>query len=121
MRKYVQQAFGAGKLALYAKYLDEKELAWIRANGARHTQQWAELVAQVQRQMASGAPPDAPATQALARQWMALFHAFAGDSPATREKIRLAHEQEPALLSGTWTNDAMLAYLRQSLAALPPH
>ena len=41
--------------------------------------------------------------------------------PATREKIRLAHAKEPALLTGTWMSEDMLAFLRQSLAALPVH
>lgn len=121
MRDYVQQAFGAFKISLYAKYLNEDELAAIRAHSGQHTQAWANLVADVQRQMNAGAAPESPEVQTLARQWMSLFQSFAGSDPATREKVRLAHEKEPALLTGTWTNEAMLAFLRQSLASQSPH
>jgi len=121
MRDYVQQAFGAFRLALYAKYLNEEELAHIRAHSGKRTQEWAALVADLHRQMQSGASANSPAVQALARQWLSLFQSFAGSDPATREKIRLAHAKEPALLTGTWMSEDMLAFLRQSLAALPVH
>jgi len=121
MRDYAQQAFSAFKLSLYAKYLNEDELAHIRTHSGKHTQEWAELVAEVHRQMQSGAAADSPAVQALARQWLALFQSFAGADPATREKIRVAHAKEPALLTGTWMSDDMLAFVRQSLASPQAH
>ncbi|MBV8045707.1 MAG: MerR family transcriptional regulator [Paludibacterium sp.] len=118
LREYVQQAFSAFRLSLYAKYLDADELAHMRDNSGKHTQEWAELVADVHRQMHLASAPESPAVQALARQWFALFQSFAGPNSTTREKIRHAHEQESALLTGTWMNDDMLAFLRQSLASL---
>jgi hypothetical protein len=36
---------------------------------------------------------------------------------ATLDKIRLAHEREPALLQGTWVSAAMLDYIRTAAAA----
>jgi len=121
LREYVQKSFGAFKLTLYAKYLDADEVAFMRDNGGKSAQEWATLVADVYRQMESGAAPESPAVQALARRWLALFQSFAGTDPATREKIRHAHEREPALLTGSWMSDDMQAYVRQSLLSLQTH
>lgn len=121
LREYVQKAFGAFKLELYAKYLDADELAFMRENSGKSAQEWVTLIADVYRQMQAGTAPDSPAAQALARKWFALFQSFAGTNPATRDRMRRAHEQEPALLTGTWLSDDMLAFLRQSLASLQAH
>ncbi len=118
MKQYVVQAFSAVKLALYAKYLDQDEIAHMRANSGRNVSEWLALIAAVQQQMDSGAAPSDPAAQALARQWMTLFQRYIGDNPATLAKVRIAHDQEPALLTGTWMSDAMLAFIRQSSASL---
>jgi DNA-binding transcriptional MerR regulator len=118
MKQYVIQAFSSVKLALYAKYLDEYEVQHMRENSGRNIQEWLALIAEVQQQMDGGAAPSDPAAQALARQWMALFQRYAGSNPATLAKVRIAHEKEPALLTGTWMSDAMLAFIRQSTASL---
>jgi DNA-binding transcriptional MerR regulator len=118
LKEYVVQAFSAVKLALYAKYLDEDEIRHMRANSGRNVSEWLALIAAVQQQMDSGAAPTDPAVQALAREWMALFQRYIGNNPATLAKVRIAHEKEPALLTGTWMSDAMLAFIRQSTASL---
>ncbi|CAN7154621.1 MerR family transcriptional regulator [Pseudoduganella sp. LjRoot289] len=119
LRHYVVQAFSAFKLSIYANYLDASELAHMREHSGKQTEEWLSLITAVQAQMQAGAQPDAPATQALARQWLALFQRHAGADPATRDKIRRAHEAEPVLLSGTWMTPALLAYLRTAIATLP--
>ncbi|KQW96790.1 MerR family transcriptional regulator [Massilia sp. Root418] len=119
MQHYVAQAFSAFKLTLYAEYLDEAELAHMRAHSGTQTDAWLTLIAAVQQQMAAGAAPHDSRTQELARQWLALFQRHAGADPATREKLRRAHEAHPILLSGTWITPALLAYLRTALAAPP--
>ncbi len=59
----------------------------------------------------AGTRPEEPAAQQLAREWLALLQRFAGDDPATHQKIRQANEQEPALKDSTWMNDRMKDYL----------
>lgn len=118
MQDYVQQAFSELKLAIYANYLDPDELSQMRTGSAERREAWLPLIAAVRAQMRAGAAPSDPAVQALARQWFALFRSMAGDRPETQQKIRAAHEKEPLLLSGTWMDQAMLAFLRQSMASL---
>jgi DNA-binding transcriptional MerR regulator len=119
LKHYVTQAFSAFKLTLYANYLDDAELAHMRTHSGAQTGEWLALITAVQAQMAAGAPPHDSRTQALARQWLALFQRHAGAAPATREKIRRAHEAHPELLSGTWMTPALLGYLRAALAVPP--
>jgi DNA-binding transcriptional MerR regulator len=119
LKQYVTQAFSAFRLTLYADYLDAAELAHMRTHSGAQTGQWLALISAVQAQMAAGASPHDGRTQALARQWLALFQRHAGTDPATREKIRRAHEAHPELLSGTWMTPALLGYLRAALAAPP--
>jgi DNA-binding transcriptional MerR regulator len=117
MRHYIGAAFNARKMALYAKYLDEDEMRYLRANSRKHTDQWILLFIEVHKQMEQGVPPQDPAAQVLAQEWMRLFHARAGSNPATQAKIRHAHEAEPELLKGTWVSQDTIAYIRQALAA----
>lgn len=112
LKQYMVDAFAAWKLTLYAKYLDAGELRHLRENMGRHGREWMELIVAVHRLMASGAAPGAPAAQALTRQWFKLFRARIGDDPATLDKIRVAHEREPALMTGTWVSADMLAFIR---------
>lgn len=119
MKHYVTQAFSAFKLSLYANYLNAEELARMRAQSGTQTDEWLAVIAAVQAQMAAGAAPHDSRTQELARQWLALFQRHGGADPATREKIRRAHEAHPILLSGTWMSPALLAYLRTALAPPP--
>ena len=120
LKQYVIEAFGEHKLALYADYLDEDELHHMRIGASQHGAEWMALIAAVHQQLEAGADPAAPASQALAREWMTLFSARIGDNPATLEKIRRAHTQEPRLLIGTWVTPAMLDFIRASCATLPP-
>lgn len=119
---YVMQAFTAYRMGLYEKYVDADELAFMKANSGKFRTQWPALIARVGAQMNSGAAPDAPASQALAREWMARFCEFAGTNPATHAKIRLANQTEPGLMTGTFITDQLLAYIAAAMASLgtPP-
>jgi hypothetical protein len=118
LKQYVIEAFGAHRLALYAGYLDADELRHMRAHGAQHGEEWSALLAKVHQHIERGAAPEDPASQALAKEWMRLFLARIGDNPATLAKIRVAHEREPRLLTGTWATPAMLDFIRKSYATL---
>lgn len=115
---YVTQAFGAYRIALYAKYLNADELAFMKANSGTLYKEWPALIARVAAHMHSGAAPGAPASQALAREWMARFCEFAGTDPATHAKIRLANHTEPGLLTGTFITDELLAFMVAAMASL---
>jgi hypothetical protein len=117
LKQYVGEAFGASRLALYAKYLSEAELQHMRTHSGKHFREWMELIVTVHKHMASGVAASDPSSHALACEWMRLFSRRVGDNPATLDKIRLAHEREPALLQGTWVSAAMLDYIRTAAAA----
>ncbi|GJJ03981.1 MerR family transcriptional regulator [Duganella rhizosphaerae] len=118
MKEYVLAALGARKLAIYARYLNADEMRTMRANSGNNQYEWMTLIAEVHRHLEDGTAHDAPSAQALARRWMTLYLAQIGGDPATLAKIRAAHEQEPALLSGTWITPAMLDYIRTAYATL---
>ncbi|MBA5605466.1 MerR family transcriptional regulator [Duganella sp. FT3S] len=119
LKRYVLDAFSEYKLTIYAKYLDADELRTMRANRGGQVPAWLALIADVRGQMDAGAAPASAAAQALARRWLELFRSYAGDNPATREKMRLAHEKEPVLLTGSFMSDDVLGFIRQSIATLP--
>lgn len=116
--EYVQQAFGAFRLGLYEKHLSPSEFAFLRENLPKRAHGWVPLIARVRKQIESGAAPGDAASQALAREWMALFRSYAGDDPATHMKIRAAHASEPGLMSGTFVTDDMLAFVLASMASM---
>lgn len=118
IRQYVSQAFSTLKQAAYAKYLDADEMQRMRENAGKDAARWPALVAGVRRLMDAGAAPDDPAMQALAREWLELFRNFAGDKPETRDRLRSAYQQEPLLLTGTWMNEELMAFVRASAQSL---
>ncbi|RFP14886.1 MULTISPECIES: MerR family transcriptional regulator [unclassified Duganella] len=118
LKEYVSAAFGARKLAIYARYLNADEMRTMRENSGKNQDQWMSLIAGVHQHLEDGVAHDAPSAQALARQWMTLYLSQIGGDPATLAKIRAAHDQEPALLSGTWIPPAMLDYIRTAYATL---
>jgi MerR family transcriptional regulator, thiopeptide resistance regulator len=117
MRSFVKEAIADSRLRLYAKYLEPQELAYMREHYVENMDAWPSLVAGIQREMASGTPPDGQAMKALALQWIEHFRNFAGDDPATHARIRHAHAQEPALNSG-FANKDLIEYIQQALASL---
>jgi DNA-binding transcriptional MerR regulator len=116
--EYVLAATSEGKLAIYGKYLDEGELAFMRANIGKRNAEWPPLIAQVRTAMEKGVPPESPEAQALARHWFDLFRSFAGDDPATQKKIRTALENEPGLTDSGFVDVAMREYVKKAMGAM---
>lgn len=114
---FIMASFAETKIALYRKYLAPAEFAHLKAHYAANMRAWPPLIMAVRELMAGGVPPTAPEAGRLAGQWMALFRAYAGDDPATQDKIRTALAAEPGLTKGTWIDDRLLDYLRQAVAA----
>ncbi|HEX5306221.1 MAG TPA: MerR family transcriptional regulator [Dyella sp.] len=118
LERFVEQSMVAARLAIFARYLDEGEMERMRAHYGRQLYAWPELIAELRTARADGLPPDDAQVQALAQRWMSLFREYAGDNPATHEKIREAYAREPDLRSGSAVDDALLAYVREALASV---
>ncbi len=119
IRDYVLAAFNQTKLAIYRRWLDDEEFAFLSANYPVRMQEWPPLVAALREKLESGVPAASSEVQELARRWLELFRSYAGDDPRTQQKIREALAQEPELRQGSWVSDDLLAYLRQAMATLP--
>jgi MerR family transcriptional regulator, thiopeptide resistance regulator len=118
LQAYVASAFGHWRLAMYRPYLTEDEFAFMSTHYAKRAHEWPGLIARVNKQMDSGAAPDAPLSRQLAQEWMMLFCSYAGNNPATHLKLRTAHQQQPRLMTGTFMTDELLAYVREAITAL---
>jgi DNA-binding transcriptional MerR regulator len=116
--QFVIAASGAHKLAIYRKYLNDDEFEFLRANIGKRASEWPPLIAQVQSAMDQGIAPAAPQAQALARHWFDLFRSFAGDNPATQQKIRKALTNEPGLTDTGFVTAAMRDYVRAAMMAM---
>ncbi len=98
---YITEAFAESKLAIWARYLDEEEMAFTRQHYFDRLQEWPALVAKLHQACREGVAPDSASGQALARAWLELFQSYAGTRPQTLQKFRRAMEQEPHLMKGT--------------------
>jgi DNA-binding transcriptional MerR regulator len=115
---FVLAASKESQLAVYEKYLDADELAFMRANLGKRDAEWPPLIARVRTAMDEGRAPDSPEAQELARDWFDLFRSFAGDSPATQQKIRQALENEPELKQLSMVDERMLEFIRGAMQSL---
>lgn len=115
---FVIAASHEGRMAIYRNYLDDEEMAFMRANIGRRNSEWPPLVAQVRTAMDQGRAPDSPEAQALARHWFDLFRSFAGDNPETQKKIRTALENEPGLTDSGFIDAAMREYMKAAIGSL---
>lgn len=118
LQAFVETAVVAARLAIFARYLDAPEMERMRANYGRQMYAWPPLIADLRRAMDENTPAHDLDLQQLARRWMELFRAYAGDSPATQARIREAYAKEPELRSGSSVDDALLNYVREALASL---
>ena len=115
---FITEAFAESKLAIWARYLDEEEMAFTRQHYFDRLQEWPALVAKLHQACREGVAPDSASGQALARAWLELFQSYAGTRPQTLQKFRRAMEQEPHLMKGTWMTPAVLSWLQQATGSL---
>jgi len=115
---YVMQAFAESKLSIYREYLTTEEFEVMREHYPQCMHEWPSLLSQLKQLMEEGTQPHETNAQAVAKEWLALLQRFAGNDPATHNKIRQANEHEPALKAGTWMNEDMKDYLGRSVAHL---
>lgn len=123
LERFVERSLVSARLAIFARYLDEREMQRMRQHYGKQMYAWPELIAELRNALADGVPAHDPAVQALAQRWMALFREYAGDDPATHAKIREAYAREPDLRSGSAVDDALLTYVREAAtsAIARPH
>lgn len=117
LRDYVLRAFSETKMLIYEKYLSPDEICFMRANYSNRAAEWPQLMADVRDAIDAGVTPDSPRGCELARHWLDLFRSYAGDDPKTQLKFRQALLNEPELMTGTWVNEALLAFVREAMSA----
>jgi DNA-binding transcriptional MerR regulator len=115
---FILAATRENQLAAYERYLDADEMAFVRANLGKRSAEWPPLLARVRTAMDEGRAPDSPEAQALARDWFDLFRSYAGDSPATQQKIRQALENEPELKQPGMVDERMIGFIRTAMQSL---
>jgi DNA-binding transcriptional MerR regulator len=118
MRRFVEQAFVEGRLAIYQRYLKPEEFAFMRQHYGATFNAWPPLLAALRKAMTNGVSPDEPEARALGERWVTLFRAYAGDDTGTHERIREAHAKEPDLTDSSWADEALIGYVRSILATL---
>ena len=113
---YVMAVIGAIKYAIWSRYLAPDVIARMRRHYAARGQEWTVLIGQVRAQMRLDPDAVQPASQALGRQWMALFHDMVGTDPEAVAGFRRAVAEEPMLRKGAGISDEALAWLRKGIA-----
>ena len=123
LQHFIEQAMVEARLTIFARYLEPQDMERMRANYGRQMYDWPPLIADLRKAMTKGVPAADPHVQRLARRWMELFRAYAGDEPATHSRIRAAYAKEPDLRSGSAVDDPLIVYVRQAIngMARPTH
>jgi DNA-binding transcriptional MerR regulator len=121
MISFIQQANAESKFAVYQQYLSSDEMDFVRKHYISGTSQFPALIAEVFQKMEDGIPADDPSVRQLAVRWVDMVRAYAGDEPATQEKLRTAMAEHPELLEGSAIDQRMLGYVRQMIAHLRTH
>jgi DNA-binding transcriptional MerR regulator len=117
LKAYIVRAIGELKAGIYASYLPPEVVERVRRFQQARAREWLPLIERLKEQIQADPSPAAPGAQALAREWMDLFHEMVGDDPATIAQYRKATETEPLLRMGRGMTDEMLDFIRAAMAA----
>ena len=115
---YITRAFAESKLSIWEKYLTAEEMASTRAHYFDRMMEWPPLVAKLHQAQRDNLSPASDDAQKLAEYWLVLFQSYAGTNPQTQQKFRLAMQQEPHLMKGTWMTPAVLEWLQQAIGVM---
>ena len=113
--RYVMAAIGELKYAIWSRYLAPEVVARMRKHWASRGDEWTILIGQVREQMRNDPDAAQPASLALGRQWMDLFHDMVGTDPQAVANFRRAIGEEPMLRKGSGISDEAIAWLRKGL------
>ena len=117
---YMMAVIGELKYAIWSRHLAPEVIARMRSHYASRGHEWAILIGKVREQMRLDPDAAQPASRALGRQWLELFHDMVGTDPEAVAAFRRASEVEPMLRKGSGISDEAIAWLRKGLAAAPP-
>ena len=80
---------------------------------------WATLIAAVEKEMKAGTPPSHPRVQKLAAQWQSLVNAFTGGNPKIAAKLKTMYEQQGAQMQQTFGGPSkeVREYVRKAMEA----
>lgn len=117
LEHFVEESVVAARLKIFERYLTPKDMNRMRAHYGKQMYAWPPLIAELREAMRAEVPAGEARVRELARRWMELFRAYAGDDPATHARIREAYAKEPELRSGSAVDDALLAYVRAALSS----
>jgi DNA-binding transcriptional MerR regulator len=112
---FVMTVIGELKYAIWSRYLAPDVIVRMRSHWASRGNEWTVLIGQVREQMHRDPNAGQPASRALGRQWMDLFHDMVGTDPAAVAGFRRAIEENPMLRKGSGLNDEAIAWLRKGL------
>lgn len=115
---YITRAFAESKLSIWEKYLTAEEMAFTRSHYFDRMMEWPPLVAKLHQAQRDNLSPASDDAQKLAENWLVLFQFYAGTNPQTQQKFRLAMQQEPHLMKGTWMTPAVLEWLQQAIGVM---
>jgi len=115
---YITRAFAESKLAIWQRYLTPQEMAFTRAHYFDRLMEWPPLVAKLHQATRESCDPASERGQQLAQNWLELFQSYAGEDPTTQQKFRVAMQQEPLLMKGTWMTPKVLAWLQQAIGVM---
>src|SRR4051794_21438182 len=107
-------------------YTDEQRAELARRAAAlgddgmqRAQQEWAELIAEAERERAAGPPPADPRVQALARRWQELVTQFTGGDPAIAASLKRMYEEQGAERASRGAVSAeLMAYMAEARTSL---
>jgi DNA-binding transcriptional MerR regulator len=117
--RYMMAVIGELKYAIWSRYLPPEVIARMRSHYASRGREWTVLVGQVREQMRLDPDAAQPASRALGRQWMELFHDMVGTDPQTVAAFRRATEEQPMLRKGSGISDEAIAWLRKGMPKPP--
>jgi DNA-binding transcriptional MerR regulator len=116
--RYVREAMGRARLALFERHLTPAQFKEVSARYGQRDKEWPALIARVREAVDAGVAPESPAAKPLALAWIDLWRSFAGDDPATNAAIREAYAKEPKLMIGSFITDAMKNFIGKAIASL---
>jgi DNA-binding transcriptional MerR regulator len=115
---YITHAFAESKFAIWQRYLSEEEMAFTRAHYFERMMEWPPLVARLHQATANRLDPQSDEALRLVENWLELFQSYAGKDPQTQQKFRLAMQQEPRLMEGTWMTPDVLHWLQGAIEVM---
>lgn len=110
---YITEAFAESKLAIWARYLDEEEMAFTRQHYFDRLQEWPALVAKLHQACREGVAPDSASGQALARAWrtVSVLRRYPAADVA---EVSSGNGAGAAFDEGHWMTPAVLSWLQQA-------